>query len=570
MPLVFPESVAHGSIQETEKMIETRFRSVVAMIIGISLMVISSACWATTYYVDAAAGLDTNSGISPSTAWKSVAKVNASTFQPGDQILFATGGIWRETLTAPSSGTAGNPIVFGQYGTGSKPVITGADIISNFTAISAAYSKGLATQPNNVTYTKNSARTRLTFHHVGSAVGFMEWDWSNGTLYINVGENPANGTMEASQRDTAIFIYGKSYLVLQSLRAEMGNNYASIFTWNNSQATTGITIQDCEAWYGAHQGVFVGNANATYKTTAITVQRCLAAYNGWSGIDIGTGTNQVIVRNNVAHHNTADQTAIYHAGIHVWGNQVDLSNLTITGNESYSNYNNSGNLWGLGNGFHIDEVAPGGTVLVAYNYAHDNHDNGILVEHSAGVQVNYNIFKGNGQYGVLIFRSATGNKVYNNTAVQNNIGIGIVGNGSTAEMINNQVKNNISVGNTGNQLAAVYGGENDGTMGSGNVYSNNCFGNEVTAMINWGSGVFISSYLAWETAYGKTTNSVKADPQFVDLIGFLLKASSPCLNAGADVGLTTDYSGASVPSGTGISVGALQSKRISAPGLGAT
>jgi parallel beta-helix repeat protein len=549
-------------------MTRNQCRQAVTLIIGLLLVLTSSASWATTYYVDATAGADTNSGISPTTAWKSIAKVNGSSFQPGDQILFKAGCVWRETFTVPSSGSAGNPIIIGQYGSGSKPVITGADVMSNFTPVAAAYAKtGITTQPNNVIYTKNGVTTRLTLHHVTSAVGNMEWDWSGGTLYVNVGEDPVNGIVEASQRDTAIFVNGKSYLLFQNIRADMGNNYGSFFVWTNAVPTSNITIQDCEAWYGARQGFFVGNANATYKTTYVTVQRCLAAFNGWSGIDIGTGTNQVILRNNIAHHNTADQTAIYHAGIHVWGNQVDLSMLTITGNESYSNYNNSGNLWGLGNGFHIDEVAPGGTVIVSNNYAHDNHDNGIFVEHSSGVQVYYNILSGNGGYGTLIFRSATGNKVFNNTANQNSVGIGIVGNGASNEMTNNQVKNNISVANTSSQLSAIYGGENDGVRGSGNIYSNNCFGNQTSGFITWGAGQLLSSYTAWETAYGQPTTSVKSDPQFVDLKSFLLKATSPCINAGTDVGLISDYSGANVPKVSGISVGALQSTRINPPSI---
>jgi hypothetical protein len=46
---------------------------------------------ATTYYVDATNGNDRNNGLSPSTPWKTIAKVNASRFQPGNQILIKRG-----------------------------------------------------------------------------------------------------------------------------------------------------------------------------------------------------------------------------------------------------------------------------------------------------------------------------------------------------------------------------------------------------------------------------------------------------------------------------------------------
>ena len=52
---------------------------------------IISQAWATTYYVDARNGNDSNTGTSELTPWKTIAKVNPSRFYPGDQILFKRG-----------------------------------------------------------------------------------------------------------------------------------------------------------------------------------------------------------------------------------------------------------------------------------------------------------------------------------------------------------------------------------------------------------------------------------------------------------------------------------------------
>ena len=41
----------------------------------------------TVYYVDSRSGNDANTGMTPSAAWKTLDKVNATTFEPGDQIL---------------------------------------------------------------------------------------------------------------------------------------------------------------------------------------------------------------------------------------------------------------------------------------------------------------------------------------------------------------------------------------------------------------------------------------------------------------------------------------------------
>jgi hypothetical protein len=81
--------------------------------------------WGTTYSV--AAGNDSNSGTSAGAAWQTIAKVNASTFLPGDSILFNRGDAWYGTsLVAPSSGASGTPITFGAYGSGANPQIKGS------------------------------------------------------------------------------------------------------------------------------------------------------------------------------------------------------------------------------------------------------------------------------------------------------------------------------------------------------------------------------------------------------------------------------------------------------------
>lgn len=82
----------------------------------------------TTYYVDSVNGNDANTGTSTLAAWKTLSKVNATVFNPGDTILFKTGGVWNGQLSPQGSGTSGNPIVIDMYGTGSKPIINGGGL----------------------------------------------------------------------------------------------------------------------------------------------------------------------------------------------------------------------------------------------------------------------------------------------------------------------------------------------------------------------------------------------------------------------------------------------------------
>ncbi len=74
-----------------------------------------------TYYISTQ-GNDSTDGLSASTAWKSIDKVNSIVFQPGDKILFKGGETWHGQLFPKGSGVESNPITLTSYGEG-RPVI---------------------------------------------------------------------------------------------------------------------------------------------------------------------------------------------------------------------------------------------------------------------------------------------------------------------------------------------------------------------------------------------------------------------------------------------------------------
>jgi hypothetical protein len=86
----------------------------------------------TTYYVDSQAGSDANAGTSSTAPWKSLAKVDATTFQPGDRILLADGSEWSGvTLWPKGSGDETADITIDHYGSGALPRIDGAGQVAN-------------------------------------------------------------------------------------------------------------------------------------------------------------------------------------------------------------------------------------------------------------------------------------------------------------------------------------------------------------------------------------------------------------------------------------------------------
>jgi len=73
-------------------------------------------------------GDDTYTGTSQVQAWKTLEKVSATTFGPGDKVLFKSGNSWTGQLALNGSGVGGNPIVVDTFDVGDKPAIDGNGI----------------------------------------------------------------------------------------------------------------------------------------------------------------------------------------------------------------------------------------------------------------------------------------------------------------------------------------------------------------------------------------------------------------------------------------------------------
>lgn len=95
----------------------------------IFLTVVVTKSYGLVYYISNA-GNDSNSGTSEQSPWQTIDKLNTeiSKLNAGDQVLFKCGDAFTGEISIPStiSGAKDNPIVFGSYGTGPKPVITGS------------------------------------------------------------------------------------------------------------------------------------------------------------------------------------------------------------------------------------------------------------------------------------------------------------------------------------------------------------------------------------------------------------------------------------------------------------
>ncbi len=150
------------------------------------------------YYFVSNSGNDLYSGAEPDSAWATIAKVNETTFEPGDRIVFKRDGVWRESLTVRASGTAGNTITFGAYGIGANPVINGANVITGFTE-------------ESTNLWKKTKATEIT----DSVSVLSGWDFEDNWTTIIAGsvindQNTFTTTQGGGIAKTVLF-YGKTY-----------------------------------------------------------------------------------------------------------------------------------------------------------------------------------------------------------------------------------------------------------------------------------------------------------------------------------------------------------------------
>lgn len=475
------------------------------------------------------------------------------------------GGTWRETLTVGASGREGRPITIQAYGEGEAPVVSGGDPVVGWTERWPDIWESVASQEPKVVLLDGTYGIEKPA--IVDLRGENEWCWESGTLYVYSTKSPdiayVNPGVEAAARNFGLNVNGNSYLVFRDLNFHMAR-YAAVYI---SGEVREITFQSCSMNYGYEFGL-VPEMYPIQRS--VTIENCTAAYNGAVGLYVGQNdTGWVIEGNTLVRNGYIERGGHveleYGAGIKLI---TDGGGNTVQNNSvSYTGIKDDGSIVGVakGHGIWLD-LSTGGSNRVRYNRTFLNGDSGIFVEKSKGHEVYYNLSWDNGQDGIRMDSDEDGNSEDNrffNNVLYGNGRNGISSHGgwraSGQHSSNNVFINNVSVGNEEHEFSAKFGGENNGTNGFGNVYEFNCFGNESPGFIEWG-GVTKDSYTSWEDAYGGSTSSVEADPEFMDPErgDFRLKPTSPCINAGTDVSLILDYARSFVPKGRAVDIGAFE------------
>ncbi len=367
----------------------------------------------TVYYVSNS-GSDSNDGTSTGTPWKTIAHVNAHAFNPGDSVLFQAGGIWREVLTFPSSGSAGNVIIIKSYGSGAVPIISGADLLdSGWTNSSGnVWRVTVTTQPNQVFF--NGKRGTLKASIV-AITDPSQWYWASNVLYVYSTSNPAtaftNPGIEASVRNEAIDV-SQNYVTISGIHATKSNSATmGGFVINGNHATISENLSDCNVsagirvWNNSTQDILItGNETAhngqgiyTYRHSAAAGHEVIVQYNnvhdntsvGGIGDGIGINGDYWIVQYNWLHGN--GDPAADCIGIHIYSTDKGPG----WGQNNIVRYNLiSGQIGkGDGSGIELDKYTSANQIY--YNVVTGSYGPGIDIYDSSNVIVYGNSLYGN-------------------------------------------------------------------------------------------------------------------------------------------------------------------------------
>ena len=539
---------------------------------------ISSLMAGTTYYVDASNGDDNNDGLTESSPWKTIQKVNKWSFSPGDHILFKRGETWREELIVPSSGTSGNPITFGTYGSGTAPVINGSDSVSgavvSFGNISA-WQTSLYTEPSRI-YINGALGNKKT--KIDDVLSDKDWCWSSGALYVHSAPETimtsAHPLAEVAKRDRGIRIWQKRYIIIDGLTVKQTKYYGIEVVEDNSEGHH-IVIRNVKVSHTGYEGIYVRNNKVLIEGTEVShtaeeghtehssgihfvkeivlndgeVKNCKVHHvesKSGKGITVSNNSDGIHIHKNTIYDNPA-------SGVKIYGRS---DNCLIEKNTIYSNGSGPHESAGINIRSGSHDYPTTGNV-VRYNKIYDNSNAGIHLQFADKNKVYYNLLYRNNtgedsEFGQLHIYDADNNSVYNNVIINGKTaGIKLVGTSSNG-CSNNNLKNNISYNN--NEPALYV----DGTHNGLNL-NNNCYYRSSGNVVRYDGATFTKeNFASYQSQKGQDGNSIAQDPNFVNPSNpnLQLQSTSPCIEAGTDVGLNKDYQGNPVPSGWGVDIGA--------------
>jgi hypothetical protein len=340
---------------------------------------------AANYYVDSETGDDVNSGTAISQPWKTLDRVNAQVFQPGDQLMFKAGSRFTGQLRPQGSGKIENdtpvPITIGKYGEGSKPRIDGEGqfldtlLLRNveFWEVSDLEITNLGT---------NRAPWRTGVRVVTDGFGKMRHIYLR-NLYVH----DVNGDLRKEQEGCGIYFESRG---------------------RNQSHFDDLRIENCHVVRTDRNGICQRNGSRA-RSLRVVIRGNLLEDIGGDGIKIW-GSNGALVEHNIVRGGRM-RCDDYAAGI--WPFDSD---------DTLIQFNEVSGMRGTKDGQGFDADYRCRRSVFQYNYSHDNEGGFFLIcapgnSYNEDTIIRYNISQNDGVNSARIFHisGAKNTKIYNNT-----------------------------------------------------------------------------------------------------------------------------------------------------------
>jgi Right handed beta helix region len=341
------------------------------------------------FFVDCLAGDDAASGSSAASPWKSLAKVNATTFYPGDHILFKSGGTWTGQLWPKGSGTREHPIVIDKYGGDALPVINDAGLSED--AVLLKNQQYWEISNLEVTNTGPERALRRGVDVVAENSGDLHHIYLHG---LNV--HDVNGDFKE--------------------KANGGIHYRSIGDSRPSRFID-LRIEDNRISHVDRSGIFGWSTHWTrskwYPSLGVVIRNNVLEDIGGDGI-VNVATDGALVEHNVVAR-ASQRSQDYNVGIWPWS----ADNTIIQYNEVYG-------MRGQHDAEGFDSDWNSRNTLIQYNYSHDNEGGFLLICNegsqsskdsagNVGTIVRYNVSQNDHHRGIKLSGPVKNTLIYNNT-----------------------------------------------------------------------------------------------------------------------------------------------------------
>ncbi len=352
----------------------------VTVLLACLLLGESAAAFATDYYVSPA-GNDGHVGTSATSAWRTLARVNAATLLAGDRVLLQGGQTFAGNLVFGTSdgGTPASPLTLMSYGSGRATIASAsgkAILVYNRAAIRIRHLNVVGAMAPGSTgiscYTDVPGTAPLAYVRID---------------YVDVSGFESDGVQIGSWGGAGFRDVRITYTTAHD------NGRTGLFTFaDKPNVLQKIYIGHSAAW---------ANRGLSYAST-----------NTGSGIVLG-GVNGGTIERSVAHDNGGWNTASEGPG-GIW--TYDSTRVLIQHNESYANHTGGRT---DGNGFDLDQNVSYSTLQ--FNYSHDNDGAGYLFAHRyandahTGNVVRFNVSQNDGRkngYGAIEIWGRTVNAAF--------------------------------------------------------------------------------------------------------------------------------------------------------------